>query len=95
MRFVNFIGDVHFGVLFSVSFNTFLETVNINRLVSTLRRRRSIFFLDSEISYSILEIGARSVFTTKNVCASCFVCETFLPKWRLRELPTAAGFSVI
>jgi hypothetical protein len=32
--------------------------------------------------------------TFAQVVARC-VSETFLPKWRLRELPTAAGLSVI
>jgi hypothetical protein len=40
-------------------------------------------------------IDMRTQFTSKNVCASRHVSETFLPKWRLRELPTATGFSVI
>jgi hypothetical protein len=49
---VNFIGDVRRCELFSVGFiNKCLETFNIDGLVSTLRRRRGIFFLNSEISY--------------------------------------------
>jgi hypothetical protein len=36
----------------------------------------------------------RTQFTSKNVCASRYVSETFLPKWRLRELPTATGFPI-
>jgi hypothetical protein len=34
-----------------IGFNKCHETVNIDRLVSTLRIRRGIFFLNSEISY--------------------------------------------
>jgi hypothetical protein len=35
----------------SVGFKKCHETINIDRLVSTLRRPRGIFFLNSEISY--------------------------------------------
>jgi hypothetical protein len=73
------------------------EQVNIARLVSNLRRKRGIFFcIQKFLTKTQFYKHTHTVYVEKRLHKLfCQRDVTFLPKWRLRELPTAAGFSVM
>jgi hypothetical protein len=98
---VNFIGDVRLCELFSVGFNKMFR----NKLILTLW---SLLWEDDVVfPFWILKFRtntqfyryAHKVYVEKRLRKSFSVLSsvsvTFLSKWRLRELPTATGFSVI
>jgi hypothetical protein len=58
-NFSNFIGDVRFVSCLSLASINVTKQVNIDRLVSSLRRRRGIFLLNSEILFAQVVLSAR------------------------------------